>query len=83
MNKGKISHVPVLTGATTDESFARSDQMEAEMKFWYPTISKPEAAALSKIYRTADFASQRDAVAAAVGESVLRCGVSVLELATC
>jgi len=75
LNKRRISPVPVLTGATTDESFTRSDNYEAEMKNWYSGITKKEANALSRIYPEVDFRSRHDAVAAALGETLLRCGV--------
>lgn len=80
MNKGEISLVPVLTGATTDETFTQSDNMEAELKFWYPALSSKDAAAFTKIYPDSDFPSRRDAVATAVGETLNRCAVRGLNV---
>jgi len=75
VNKGKISHVPILTGSTTDETFTQSDDMEANMKWWYPAISKKEVAVLNRLYPEADYASRRGAVAAAVGDTLNKCAV--------
>ncbi|KIM26792.1 hypothetical protein M408DRAFT_330394 [Serendipita vermifera MAFF 305830] len=78
MNKGKISHVPVLTGATTDEAFARSDDMETELKRWYASPSQKDIAKFNRIYPESGFASKFDAIAAAVGETLLRCASETL-----
>lgn len=73
--KGRINYVPMLTGATTDESFTQSDNLEREMKYWYPALSIKDVTALSKLYPDSDFLSHQDAVNAAVGETLNRCGV--------
>jgi hypothetical protein len=74
--EGRVNHVPILTGATTDESFTQSDNLDSEMKFWYPALSKKDVAALSELYPDSDFLSHQDAVTAAVGQTLNRCGVS-------
>ncbi|KIM26791.1 hypothetical protein M408DRAFT_177761 [Serendipita vermifera MAFF 305830] len=78
INKGKISHVPVLTGATTDETFTLSDDMETELKRWYPALSQREVAKFKRIYPESDFGSKLDATATAVGETLNRCAGETL-----
>jgi len=75
--KGRISNIPILTGATTDETFTQSDNLELEMKYWYPALSTKDVTALSKLYADSDFPSHQKAVDAAVGETLNRCGVCV------
>ena len=73
--KGRISQVPILTGATTDESFTQSDNLEPEMKYWYPALTTKDVMALGKLYPDSHFSSHQDAVDAAVGETLNRCAV--------
>jgi hypothetical protein len=73
--KGRISHIPILTGATTDESFTQSDKLEPQLKYWYPALTTQDVAALGKLYPDSDFLSHQDAVNAAVGETLNRCAV--------
>jgi hypothetical protein len=74
--KRKLSTVPILTGATTDEAFTRTDDLASELKNWYPTLSEKDIKSFNKIYKSDDFGGDEHKKArAAVGESLLRCGV--------
>jgi hypothetical protein len=74
--KGRISHVPVLTGATTDESFLVADGLESEMTFWHPAVFIKDVTPRGKVHTDSEFQSRREAGMAAVWGTLLRCGVS-------
>jgi len=74
--KRRLSTMPILAGATTDESPAVSDDLVLELKTWYPTLSEKDIKNFNKIYKSDDFGGDaHKKVRAAVGEPFTRCGV--------
>lgn len=77
--KQKLSTMPILAGATTDESFTMTDDLASELKDWYPSLSEKDIKNFNKIYKSNDFEGNAHKTArAAVGETLLRCGVCLL-----
>jgi hypothetical protein len=74
--KRKLSTMPILAGATTDESFATTNDFTLELKNWHPTLSEKDVKNFKKIYKSDDFeGNEHKRVRAAVGEPPMRCGV--------
>lgn len=74
--KRKLSAVPILAGATTDEAFSNTDDMALALKLSYPELSDKDIKNFHKIYKSGDFGGDEfKKVRAAIGETLLRCGV--------
>ncbi|PVF95497.1 alpha/beta-hydrolase [Serendipita vermifera] len=74
----KISHVPVLVGATTDESFTSTENLGEELRHWYPNLRDEDVEKVAKVYKGGPFRDELDRVSAAIGEPLLRCGRETL-----
>ena len=65
--------MPILAGATTDESPVVTDDLALELKTWYPTLSEKDIKNFNKIYKIDDFGGdEHKRVRAAVGEPFSR-----------
>jgi hypothetical protein len=74
--KRKLSTMPILTGATTDESPARTNDLTFELKKRYPNLSEKDIKNLNKLYKREDFGGDEyERVRTVLGEVLMRCGV--------
>ncbi|CCA72715.1 related to triacylglycerol lipase II precursor [Serendipita indica DSM 11827] len=73
-NQHKFSKIPILVGATTDETIAGSDNMHQEIQRRFSFLSEDDVHSFNKIYRPESFTDEEIRVRTALGEAVLRCG---------
>ncbi|KAL5520667.1 hypothetical protein ACEPAF_2668 [Sanghuangporus sanghuang] len=70
--EGKFAHVPVISGATSNET-SGSDITEY-LRRAYPLLTSSELRAYNKVYDRSQFSSDDEWIRTATGEPSLRCG---------
>ncbi|KAF8903688.1 alpha/beta-hydrolase [Gymnopilus junonius] len=76
---GKFAKVPLIVGATTNETLSGGDDIDAAMKTYFPSITDADISALLDLYPLSDFASSEDLqFQTLTGDSELRCARSIL-----
>ncbi|KAI5118950.1 hypothetical protein M0805_006296 [Coniferiporia weirii] len=72
--EGRFTHVPVIAGATSNETGGGTDNLTAVLHPAYPLLTAEELAEYNKVYDPAQFSSQDEWIRTATGEPGLRCG---------
>ncbi|KAG8786650.1 hypothetical protein FRC19_010850 [Serendipita sp. 401] len=78
INSGKISRIPVLAGATTDESFAQSNDLKVEMRRWYPHLTDHDIDHIRELCIPEHLENDEELVRTVIGEGVVRCGGTIM-----
>ncbi|KAK7461830.1 hypothetical protein VKT23_008260 [Stygiomarasmius scandens] len=71
--RGDYANVPLIVGATSNETGGGGTDLGAALKGSYPLLDDQDIAEFEEAYPLSDFASQADRVGTATGESSLRC----------
>ncbi|KAK7461801.1 hypothetical protein VKT23_008233 [Stygiomarasmius scandens] len=71
--KGDFADVPLIVGATSNETLTGGTDLGAVMKALYPQLDDQDIAEFEEAYPLSDFTSASDQVGTATGESLLRC----------
>ncbi|THU82033.1 alpha/beta-hydrolase [Dendrothele bispora CBS 962.96] len=71
--KGDYANVPLIVGATSNETGGGGTDLGAALKASYPLLNDQDIAEFEEVYSLSDFMSQADRVGTATGESGLRC----------
>ncbi|PPQ83490.1 hypothetical protein CVT25_006980 [Psilocybe cyanescens] len=76
---GKFAKVPLIVGATTNETLSGGSDVSGAMKSFFPSISDSDINALLAAYPLSDFASSASLQFQTItGDSELRCARSIL-----
>ncbi|CCA77512.1 hypothetical protein PIIN_11489 [Serendipita indica DSM 11827] len=78
LNAGKVSAVPLLVGATSNETFVPEGKLEPDLRRWYPHLTDEEMGQIARIYDSPHFATELEKAKIAVGETLNRCGRDLL-----
>ncbi|KDR78647.1 hypothetical protein GALMADRAFT_223905 [Galerina marginata CBS 339.88] len=76
---GKFAKVPLMVGATTNETLSGGSDVSASLKSFFPSMSDADVNALVQAYPLADFASSPALQFQTItGDSELRCARSIM-----
>ncbi|PPQ95440.1 hypothetical protein CVT26_008459 [Gymnopilus dilepis] len=79
---GKFAKVPLIVGATTNETLSGGDDVPSALKSFFPSITDADINALLNAYPLSDFASSADLqFQTLTGDSELRCARSLMATA--
>ncbi|KAF5341391.1 hypothetical protein D9758_012291 [Tetrapyrgos nigripes] len=71
--RGDYAKVPLIVGATSNESLSGGTTLGAALKSLFPLLDDEDIAEFEKAYPLSDFTSQSNRISTATGESSLRC----------
>ncbi|KAK7037770.1 hypothetical protein VNI00_010731 [Paramarasmius palmivorus] len=78
--EGKFANVPLIVGATSNETVIGGSDIPTALKNTFPGLSDEDVQDLLKVAPTSDFASASQRFQVVTGESILICAVSDLAL---
>ncbi|KAF8150954.1 Alpha/Beta hydrolase protein [Crassisporium funariophilum] len=74
---GNMANVPIIVGATTNETLAGGPTISAALKSYFPIISDADVNALIAAYPAANFASSDLLVQTLTGDASVRCARTI------
>ncbi|TRM68298.1 Alpha/Beta hydrolase protein [Schizophyllum amplum] len=78
INAGAFAQVPLIVGATSNETLASGDTIEEALMGYFPSMSEEEAAELVEKYPSDSFSSEEERTLVATGESTVRCARTIM-----
>ncbi|KAK7057830.1 aldolase-II domain-containing protein [Favolaschia claudopus] len=78
LTQGKFKNVPVIVGATTNETLANGPTIEAGLQNYFPAMSNETAAEFAAQYPISDFASTALQIQVGTGEPSVVCGRHII-----
>ncbi|KAK7461802.1 hypothetical protein VKT23_008234 [Stygiomarasmius scandens] len=81
LSKGRFAKVPIMAGATTDETyygFATSGTVETSLRAIFPSLNDKDVKELVQAYPASDFSSLVKQLQTGIAESLFICGVQAL-----
>ncbi|KAK0470280.1 alpha/beta-hydrolase [Desarmillaria tabescens] len=78
MALGHFARVPLIVGATSNESYAPGYDIPSSLKILFPGLDEQDTSEYLLAYPSSDFDSEEQRLAAATGESLNRCCRQIL-----
>ncbi|KAK0472094.1 alpha/beta-hydrolase [Armillaria novae-zelandiae] len=78
MALGHFARVPLIVGATSNESYAPGHDIPSSLKILFPGLDEKDTDDYLVAYPSSDFDSEEQRLAAATGESINRCCRQIL-----
>ncbi|EJD02053.1 alpha/beta-hydrolase [Fomitiporia mediterranea MF3/22] len=72
--EGRFLHVPLIAGATSNETGGGTNNLTAVLHPAYPLLNAAELEKFNQVYNPAQFSSEEEWIRTATGEPGLRCG---------
>ncbi|KAI0696529.1 alpha/beta-hydrolase [Cytidiella melzeri] len=75
---GNMHRVPLIVGATSNETLSSGTNMTADLKAFFPELTATDLEEFAQVYPLSDFDSVTQQVIVATGESQLRCAAEIM-----
>ncbi|KAI0704001.1 alpha/beta-hydrolase [Earliella scabrosa] len=76
--RGNLADVPILVGATSNETLSGGTDVAAALKAFYPQLTAADIADFVQIYPLSDFVSEEQRLQVATGESEFICARHII-----
>ncbi|PSS34240.1 hypothetical protein PHLCEN_2v1750, partial [Hermanssonia centrifuga] len=78
MREGKFQRVPVIVGATSNETLSGGTDLDSALHAFFPGLTAADLAAYDEQYRLSQFEDASQQVRVGTGESELRCAAEII-----
>ncbi|KAH8109134.1 alpha/beta-hydrolase [Phellopilus nigrolimitatus] len=76
--EGRFAHVPVIAGATSNETGGGTTNLTADLHQAFPLLTADELSEFNKVYDPNQFSSIEEWIRTGTGEPALRCGREII-----